>query len=343
MSHTLSVTDLVDLLIGANGMIDVFDEDWFYKDLSREGDEVQLTAKLGSVIAMSSASYGRERGNLTVSAAFDVEATVPYNEMGLDIVNTRLFRSFSLIRDGELKLYRLPVFFKEEHATKLEAYPHKVVESDREGYVKWVFYLKDLELLGQVFVDTFSSFTPDDLAHFSIEAMQWRARQRVLKGKLKEEIGRANRLMEKYGADAAEWLATIGIQEYGYAHPKNENLVEKEISYPVIETKIKGFSSLPTVKSVEAKLDEGKKLTPREELMVEAIQRHQNDSLEDVRESLDNAAAELKRMDDVIARWVMYKIVSEREDFSIKVEHENHNIEFVRRIKTEKIKVRAED
>lgn len=68
-------------------------------------------------------------------------------------------------------------------------------------------------------------------------------------------------LADRYGKEAAEWLAGLGIKDYGYS-PRVE-LAEATESYhgKELAVSIAGLSSLPTVKAVMDKLDGGKKLT----------------------------------------------------------------------------------
>lgn len=78
-------------------------------------------------------------------------------------------------------------------------------------------------------------------------------------------------LADRYGKDAAEWLAGLGIKDCGYS-PRVE-LAEASESYygKELTVSIARLSSLPTVKAVIDKLDGGKKLTSREIALCPAI------------------------------------------------------------------------
>jgi hypothetical protein len=71
--------------------------------------------------------------------------------------------------------------------------------------------------------------------------------------------------------EQAEYLAQYGIGKNGYAPPSTEEKPTDFYLAKTFEIKAKGFSSLPSVKSVTEKIIAGKKLTASEALMSDAI------------------------------------------------------------------------
>jgi hypothetical protein len=94
--------------------------------------------------------------------------------------------------------------------------------------------------------------------------------------------------VELLGQEQADWLKTIGITDYNGFAPLTD--VEESTDFYMsvnLETKIKGFSSLPKVEDVIAKLKDGKSLKPSEAIMADAIKKYQSQLESEMYQSLN--------------------------------------------------------
>jgi hypothetical protein len=79
------------------------------------------------------------------------------------------------------------------------------------------------------------------------------------------------------GQEQADWLKTIGITDYNGFSPLTDAEESTDFYMSVnLETKIKGFSSLPKVEDVIAKLKSGASLKPSEGIMADAVKKYQS-------------------------------------------------------------------
>ena len=83
--------------------------------------------------------------------------------------------------------------------------------------------------------------------------------------------------VELLGQEQADWLKTIGITDYNGFAPLTDAEESTDFYMSVnLETKIKGYSSLPKVEDVINKLKDNKPLKPNEAIMSDAVKKYQS-------------------------------------------------------------------
>jgi hypothetical protein len=93
--------------------------------------------------------------------------------------------------------------------------------------------------------------------------------------------------VELLGQEQADWLKTIGITDYNGFSPLTDAEESTDFYMSVnLETKIKGFSSLPKVEDVIAKFKSGTALKPNEGIMADAVKKYQAQLESDIYKSL---------------------------------------------------------
>jgi hypothetical protein len=173
---------------------------------------------------------------------------------------TKIHRNYTIIRDGIRNVKVLPVSLTQQTYSNLmknqiinETWTHdKIFEID----------LSKLPLINRKMVKAVSA---KDLFTRQYELFMAKAKQKVFNQYADELLPTGHRkgLGDLYGDEAADWLAGLGIKDYGYS-PRVE-LAEATESYYGKELKValSGLSSLPSVKDVIAKIEAKKKLTTR--------------------------------------------------------------------------------
>jgi hypothetical protein len=215
---------------------------------------------------------------------------------------TSIVRNYTIIRDGIRNVKVLPVSVT-RHTFQVMCDngifgDADVVGSDWEDGKIYEIDLMKLPLINRKMVKSVSA---KELFQRQYELTMEKANQKVFNHFFDEYFPpqATTGLAEKYGADAAAWLSSLGIKDYGYS-PKVE-LVEATESYMGRElaVSVSGLSSLPSVKSVLDKMDAGKKLTARESALCSAIA--------EVRGFLDSAAYKSigdKPKNDMLHVWL---------------------------------------
>jgi len=181
---------------------------------------------------------------------------------------THIFRNYTIIRDGIRNVSVLPVSLT--LPTYHELVGQGVVEGDWKADRVFEIDLTKLPLINRKMVKAVSAKM---LFQHQYDLLVAKAAQKVFNHYYNENFpSEATKgLVEQYGPDTAEWLASHGVKDYGYS-PKVE-LAEATESYygKELTVALAGLSSLPTVKSVIDKIDGKKKLTLREGLMSKAV------------------------------------------------------------------------
>ena len=80
--------------------------------------------------------------------------------------------------------------------------------------------------------------------------------------------------VDSFGKEATDWLATLGIKDYGFSPAKSIEKQGEQIDVNVLEVKIDKLNSVPgkkEIESAESKIKAKIELTPKEALVESAI------------------------------------------------------------------------
>lgn len=200
--------------------------------------------------------WNSERANLSVMATLAGDVQVPKNEFGLDLVPSRIFRNYTLIKDGVLNVTEIPVSLDEATYNKLAT--RNLLASYGNGiYEEGAIYLLSFAKLPIINRSMTVNVSGKKLAQLEFDLIQVQLAHKYLKNLKEQHDPKTNAASAaKYSPEAAEWLKSIGITDYNGFSPKTE--VEKSGDFymaPTLETKIEKTSTSPTVKSVLEKID----------------------------------------------------------------------------------------
>lgn len=208
-------------------------------------------------------------------------------------VPTHIYRNYTIIKDGILNMKVLPVTLDEKTFAVLK----------EQGMVEGVYqaehvYLLDLSKLPLINRKMVKKVSANTFFNQHLKLQQLKAKQKVFKFYMDEVAPKTQvKLAGLYGEEAAKWLESIGLKDYGFS-PKVTTEKSGDFYYSKeLNIKISGLSSLPSVKAVNDKLTKGSKLNLADQVMVEALQEY--------REFVDSTMVKNSPVkDELIKTWL---------------------------------------
>lgn len=248
---------------------------------------------------ISNLVWSSERANLSINVKFDGYINLPKNNFGLDRIDTFIFRNFTIIKDGILNITKLPVTLSKAYFALFQA--NGVIEAGL-SYLPKQIYVLDFSSLPIINKKMVKSISAKALAEkeYSLLKLQGLAKAYKYFGEQhfpKVSVG----FVEKYGAEAEQWLTGLGITTYNGFNPKMTTEKSTDFYMAVqLDTKIAKLSTIPTVASVLKKIEDGKALTPADELLKPAI----DDYNVQVKSPIYLALTDQKLKDQVLENWL---------------------------------------
>lgn len=264
---------IVDLLgvLESNGQLVTSSPDWKYNRIGRKSEATESLPRFipspMSHVSMGSLVYNSDRPNISIQTTIRGTVELPENEFKLNKVPSHIYRNYTVIKDGIVNVEKLPVVFPENIAPMIEHFPHEVIEQT-DGKCYWVFNLRDIPVINRSMVEKIEL---NPLAETIASLTDQKAGLKVL-GYLLDELGgseaKIQGMVDSYGKEAADWLSTVGVRDYGYSAVGTKS-AEATDEYESIELsmKLKNVSSIPSVNAVIKKINEGKKLNVADELI----------------------------------------------------------------------------
>jgi len=237
-------------------------------DLLNEGDLDGLEAKLQEVKAnivepikfifneempassFSSLTWNETRANLSVLVNFKGYVNLPSNSYGLDAkFDTQIFRNYTIIQDGVIWTYELPVSLSKTTFDTLQANGLLEGETYAEGTI-YVLNFSKLPVINRQMVQSLSAEALFKEAH---ELAKLKASNYVF-GQYKKRFfdGASKGFLDLYGEDATAWLKEIGLTANGFSPKSKVEKMNEEIEVNTLEVKIKGLTANPTKKEFES-------------------------------------------------------------------------------------------
>ncbi|MFA5207296.1 MAG: vWA domain-containing protein [Candidatus Paceibacterota bacterium] len=216
--------------------------------------------------------WNEKRANLSIRIYIEGEAITPKNKFSIEKVASFRYKTYTLIKDGIVNIKKLPVSFSPELDQLLVKYnvSHTIDVVNKVVVID----LTSLPLINRGMVKSISA---KGLAIQEWELQKLQADKKVYDYFRKSLFPKESKsFVELLGQEAADWLKTIGITDYNGFTPLTDAEESTDFYLSVnLETKIKGFSSLPKVEDVIAKLKSGTSLKPSEAIMSDAVKKYQ--------------------------------------------------------------------
>jgi hypothetical protein len=219
------------------------------------------------IVPIQSLVWNDSRLNLSFSAKIEGTVDLGPNKFGFVETNypTYIYRTYTLIKDGNRNVVKLPVLFKDSDT--LKKYEAKGLEIFHAGGDIYTITTGDLPVLNRSKVQ--DNFKAIDLAIGAIDELELEAKFKALKHRIDSEG-----IKEKGSSittEQIEFLKSRGIVAGVFSPPRDEHEAKDSYTAPVFEIKIKSFSSLPSINAVNNKIASKKALTPSEALLHKAM------------------------------------------------------------------------
>lgn len=270
--------------------------------------------------------YNSNRANISINTTQSGVIALPRDKcndyMLPSFIETFRYKNYTVVKDGIIHMKELPVRLTDETAQKVKEVAGNALL--KTGDCDYVLMLTKLPLINRNMVKNLeakSFFTS------CIKVQEIKAKQKVLKYFKDMYVGVTNAkgLADKYGKDAAAWLSSVGIRDYGFNFAKTtvdddgnkDFYMTKELN-----VKIKGLSSIPAVKKTIEKAEEiqkgntRKKLNIAETLLVNAydeiepvISQMDDESRKQYLEQETNKVVQLTRTLDQIVAKIVYAVI----------------------------------
>jgi len=214
--------------------------------------------------------WNESRANLSVRIYIEGEAILPENEFNIDKVASFKYNTFTLVKDGIVNVKELPVIFNPQL--------HNILVKNNVGFTMdgetCVIDLTSIPLVNRGMVKAISA---EALAKQQWELKKLQGDKKVYDYYKKQLFPKTSKsFAELLGDEAAAWLKEVGVTDYNGFAPKVVSAEATDFYMSVVlDTKIKGLSSLPKVEDVVKKIESGAPLKLSEFVMADAIKKYQ--------------------------------------------------------------------
>ena len=225
-------------------------------------------------VPISGLTFNEERPNISLLTerigTVDLSGVIPDALRGKvpEAFPTKVWRNYNITHDGVIHLDELPVLIDERLFSRIvsnfgiDIAPERTFLSNRRAAA--VLSLRRLALTN--WEDVNAGVRAKDFFLREYALHKARSRQKVFKALFdaadpearKKE--RAVGMESLYGAEAAAWLASVGLTDLGFSPPRSKQADSTDVYLTrSLVVRMKGMSgSLPSMKEVETQIEKGK-------------------------------------------------------------------------------------
>ena len=217
--------------------------------------------------------WNSSRANLSVQVTYMGSVDVPKNAHGIPAAfETMIVRNYTLVKDGIIHTYVLPVSLSEETFYGMQRNGLLIGETYENGKI-YKLDFSSLPVINRMMVKERPS--AKELCEKTYELTKIQGYNAVMTYYKKlHQVAKTKGFSELYGADGAEWLKTLGLMPYGYTPKKvaEKSGEEQAVSALVIKMLKASLPSGKTeIEKVIAKIEKGVALSAREKWFEQAI------------------------------------------------------------------------
>ena len=225
---------------------------------------------------MSDLVWNEERANLSVQARYSGHVELPentYKELPKEF-KTNIFRNYTLIKDGIVHTYNLPVSLSQNTFVKLQSNGLLIDHVYQKDFV-YILNFQELPVVNRKMIKEMSA---EELCLNEFELLNLKANNSVFNHFKKERFeGLSRGFAELYGEEATAWLKGLGIASYGFNPPSDIEKIGEQINVNTLSIKVDKMSLMTSATDFKKVLEKYKKkvdLTSREQLLVPAIEEY---------------------------------------------------------------------
>jgi len=243
--------------------------------------------------------WNETRANLSVRMNYKGHVVLPDNKFDKlpTKFETNIWRNYTIIKDGIVHTYSLPVSLTENTFSVLQQ--NGLLKG--EAFVEDTIYILDFSDIPVINRKMVKSLSAETLFSNQYEMMQLQSKNSVFNHFKKTKTKNLSKgFIDLYGEEATAWLVTLGLKDYGFNPPKISSKDYEEIQVNSLKVKVKKFGLIKSSKDIQKvidKMDTDEIITPRERLLVPAIKEFKD--FEKLNEGIDD--------DSIFENWIQQK------------------------------------
>jgi hypothetical protein len=257
--------------------------------------------------AVKNLTWNEDRANVSVLISIPVTVSLPKNDLGLNEVDTNIWRNYAIIKDGILNVSQIPCYISKKTATKFKK--KGLIPSDYTGGDMLAPITIDISGLPLVNRKRVKGVSYDDLASKSVQILTDKFDLKYL-GYLKKKFnadaasGQGVSFFINYSQEQIDYLKSLGFTENGFS-PKTE--LDKSGDFymaTALKATVKSFSSIPKIEDIDKKEKAGKNLTPAEQFLksrMEFIDKLVGDDVDAIQRKFKEVTDSKRTLSDMIA------------------------------------------
>lgn len=249
-------------------------------------------------VPISSIVLNKNRANISVNVKYD--GYIEYDQMKID---THIFRSYTIMKDGIMNVDVLPLSFSKEVFEKL--YNERLIRPKEKNYIQngiYEVYIGDLPVINQ---ERRKSLSAQQFAQTYLKLIHAQAEQKVLKGITNELAPKEDGLLAHFSDEVKEELKKQGLTKGGFNPPVK---IAESVDYyiaPYFDLKIKGMANLPSYNALRKSIEKGK-IPNSQVLLKEAYDHYEKE--QDLTRLFDALSDANKRVDHLSNEYGMLVI-----------------------------------
>lgn len=199
--------------------------------------------------SFSTLVWNEDRANLSIQTSIPGTVDVGENQYGLKDVPSHIYRTYTFVKDGILNVNRFPVKLTlatfEELKTK-EGVQVTEIDTNISGEKIYLIDITELPIINKSMTVNISG---KKLGKLQLDLLRNQIQTKYYKYLNNIFNPRRNEVSEaKYSREVADWLKSMGVDDYNGFSPKRESVVGSDTYMSnILKVSVKGFSSIPKI------------------------------------------------------------------------------------------------
>jgi hypothetical protein len=288
-----------------NAMFYPYDPMFHYKRTGKKSKQLPgypqfIKSDANPAIPLEDLVWHQTRANISIRCRINGVVDIGKNEVDLPPhFYTHIYRNYTIVKDGNLNVTMLPVSTSKRVFDVLKK--HNLVMGKWESGKIYAVDLAKLPIINKVIARGYKSATA--LCERVMSETEVEAGLKVYRHFLKELL--PEKQIEGYKPEQQIFLKERGITYNGYNPPTEDEPAQDYYYAKEFKVEVEGMKSLPSVKEVMEKMEDGKKLTGRQDLLrpfIADFQLHADDKIPWLQDHIESAKTELWNLRRYIQR-----------------------------------------